>query len=393
MNLSPIVVERIDRCLSRERLLDTAQRLIAIPSPTGAAGEVSDELARIVEADGFSVQREAADHPVAPAVLARFDSGRPGRTLQFNGHLDVVHLPHVPPRIEGNHLRGSGSCDMKAGVAASWEAVRALRDADVLDAGSVLFSANDLHEAPWGFGQQLNSLIRRGIHGDAVLIPESIRGHLPISGRGSATWKVHIHRPGAPIHEVYRPQEPSVIAAGAALVTRIAQLAEQLGQRIDAVAGAESIFIGQIHSGEIFNQYPQVCWLEGTRRWLHDGSAEFAEAQLRELLATIERDFGVTIDCQFQLIRQAYKLDLDDALVSAFQESHAIACGEPLPIGPKMFVDDGNSFWKMVDVPAITHGPVAGGAHTIEEWVDIDDLVRVARVYALTAVAYCQGTV
>ena len=38
--------------------------------------------------------------------------------------------------------------------------------------------------------------------------------------------------------------------------------------RFDALAGCETVFVGQVHSGEIFNQYPQECWLEGTRRWL-----------------------------------------------------------------------------------------------------------------------------
>jgi succinyl-diaminopimelate desuccinylase len=62
--------------------------------------------------------------------------------------------------------------------------------------------------------------------------------------------------------------------------------------------------------------------------------------------------------------------------------------GARLPVGPKPFVDDGNSFSALAGVPAITHGPRAGGQHTVDEWVDIDDLVRVAVLYALTAVTY-----
>jgi acetylornithine deacetylase/succinyl-diaminopimelate desuccinylase-like protein len=60
-----------------------------------------------------------------------------------------------------------------------------------------------------------------------------------------------------------------------------------------------------------------------------------------------------------------------------------------LKVGAKPFCDDGNSFWALAQVPAVTHGPRAGGAHTLDEWVSIDDLVRVAHLYALTAVAYC----
>ena len=55
----------------------------------------------------------------------------------------------------------------------------------------------------------------------------------------------------------------------------------------------------------------------------------------------------------------------------------------------KQFVDDGNSFYGLRRVPAITHGPRAGGQHTLNEWVVVDDMVRVAHLYALVAALYC----
>ena len=45
---------------------------------------------------------------------------------------------------------------------------------------------------------------------------------------------------------------------------RLNQLDRQLSAKRDPMAGGESLFIGQVHSGEIFNQYPQECRLEGT---------------------------------------------------------------------------------------------------------------------------------
>jgi succinyl-diaminopimelate desuccinylase len=392
MNNTLPLVERLRRAAQGPRLLETARRLVATPSRTGEAGAAADCLARLLTEEGFAVQRPVAGHPAAPAVVAQLDSGQPGPTLQFNGHLDTVHLPFVAPAIDGDLLTGSGSCDMKGGVAAAVEALLILRDTGALRAGSVLLTAHDLHEAPWGLGQQLDQMIRDGIVGDAVLLPEPLFTHLPLVGRGAATWKATLSRPGPPVHEVMRPlNEPSVIAAGAELILRLGRLQQQLAGLTDPIAGSESVFIGQIHSGEIFNQYPQTCRLDGTRRWLPGRKRDEVEKAFRDLLREAAEQTGVTIDLDYVFIRDAFRLDPEHPAVRAFQTAHGRLSGQPLPTGPKPFCDDGNSFYGLRNVPAITHGARSGGQHTLNEWVSLTDLQRVACLYALTAVVYCAG--
>lgn len=392
MKLTSDVISKVRQAVDRQRLIDTVTRLVAVPSPTRSAGNASDCLARLLGEAGFDVERPTGGHAASPAVVARLASGRPGRTLQWDGHLDTVHLPFVAPSVDGDNIRGSGACDMKGGVAAAVEALRVLQETDALAAGSVLLTAHDLHEAPWGYGEQLDQLIREGFVGDAVLIPEPLSACLPVVGRGNATWRVTIRRPGAPVHEVMRPpDEPSVIAAGGELVVRLSKLAQKLANQRDPMAGQASVFIGQIHSGEIYNQYPQECWLEGTERWLPSMSRAEMERELRGILAEVERETNTQVTVSYHLIRDAFHLDQKDDIVSAFQQSYSAIAGAPLPAGPKLFVDDGNCFWPQ-KIPAITHGARSGGQHTVNEWVSIDDLVRVAQVYALTAIAYCNGT-
>src|SRR5262245_18882970 len=101
--------DRLRRAVDRGRLVDTARRLIAVPSRTGEAGAVLDALAGLLRDDGFAVERHTAGHPSAPAVVVRHTTGRPGPTLQFNGHLDTVHLPYVPPGESDGCLTGSGA--------------------------------------------------------------------------------------------------------------------------------------------------------------------------------------------------------------------------------------------------------------------------------------------
>ena len=392
MKTPAAIIERLRPHVSRHRLIETALRLIEVPSPTGDAGAVSDRLAEILTTDGFEVQRLAAGHLLAPAVSIRLASGRPGPTLQFDGHLDTVHLPFQIAGVADGRITGSGAADMKSGIAAAVEAVRALRDAEALTAGSVLLTAHDLHEAPWGDSRQLDNLIRAGHHGDAVLLPEPLRDVLPIAGRGSATWRVTVRRQGPPVHEVMRPvAEPSVIAAAAELVARLGRLDDELRASPHPVCGSASVFVGQLHAGEIFNQYPQEAWLEGTRRWLPGTDPGTVERDFRGRLGRLAAETGTQVDVRWMLIRDGFALDPADPFVAAFQHCYQAISGAPLPTGPKPFVDDGNSFSALGGIPAITHGPRAGGQHTVSEWVEIDDLVRVAWLYAATAVEFCSA--
>jgi acetylornithine deacetylase/succinyl-diaminopimelate desuccinylase-like protein len=141
MPLSPDIVEAIQKAVNRERLLETAVSLIGIPSPTRHAGPVADRLADILRADGFAVERPVAAWPEAPAVVARWRAAETGRTLQFDGHLDTVPLEYVPPRVENGVLYGQGASDMKGGLSAAIEGMRALRDTGLLKKGGILLTA------------------------------------------------------------------------------------------------------------------------------------------------------------------------------------------------------------------------------------------------------------
>ena len=386
------LLDRVVQTIDRRRLIDTAVALIEVPSPTRNAGAAADRLAGILADDGFPVQRHDADWPQAPVVIAALESGSPGPTLQFDGHLDTVHLPFVPPRLENDTLYGSSSADMKGGIAAALEAMRVLRTLDALPAGKVLLTAHDHHEGPWGDGRQVRAMIREGLNGDAVLLPEYLADPLPVAGRGVAIFQATIRREGAPVHEVLRPPgTPDVVAAGAQLVTRLHAWNEQLKQNSHPLAGHDSTFVGSIQAGEIYNQSPTECLVQGTRRWIPPGSGAAVREEFSQFLADVAAATGTQIDVEYTEQGGAYQVDADSSLVQAFQQAHTAVAGSPLPLGAKPFVDDGNIYAAMAGIPALTHGPAATGAHTLNEAVPVEELVRVAKVYALTAIAFCGG--
>jgi acetylornithine deacetylase/succinyl-diaminopimelate desuccinylase-like protein len=386
---------RVLAAVSRERLVATARSLIDVPSPSGQAGAVADRLAELLAADGFTVTRPVADWPPAPAVVTRLDSGAPGRVLQFDGHLDTVHLPFTPSGLHDSGgqsvLTGSGAADMKGGLAAAVEALRALREAGAPAGGAVLLTAHEHHEGPVGDGRQVAALARAGIHGDAVLLPEYLAAPLPLSGRGAAIFTITLRRSGEPIHEALRTGElPDVVAAGAELVLELTALGRRLSSAHGLPRGeSDSLFVGRCAAGEIYNQVATECRIEGICRWMKPGRGAAAREQVLALAEAVAKRHHLTAGLQMATRTEAYTVAASDPVVSAVQEACRAVSGSALPTGPKPFVDDGNRYAFHAGIPALTHGPAASGAHTTGEQVPVAELLRVARVYALTALAYC----
>ena len=180
-----------------------------------------------------------------------------------------------------------------------------------------------------------------------------------------------------------------MIRAGAELVRELSNWNEELSQRKDELAGAESVFVGQLHSGEIYNQYPRECVLEGTRRWVPGADEDEVKAQFLARVQRVADRYDVEAAVDYKLIRGAFDLDQDHALVKSFNRACEQVCGHRLTTAAKPFVDDGNSFWSIANVPTVTHGPRAAGQHTVNEWISIEDMVRTAAVYVATSVDFC----
>lgn len=94
--------------------VDLAARLMEIDSTSGREGPVIDWMHGFLAGRDWAVRRI----PVSPGrddVFAMAGSGSP--RVIFSTHLDTVP-PFIPPRLDGDVLRGRGACDAK-GIAAA----------------------------------------------------------------------------------------------------------------------------------------------------------------------------------------------------------------------------------------------------------------------------------
>ena len=137
--------------IDRERLVETASRLIGVHSFTGDEERMAELMAQLLEDMGLHVQWQQVEEGRAN-VLGTWSGAGGGRSLMFNGHMDTSYsgrepwlrdVPGFQPQAfeRDGRLYGLGISNMKGALACYVEAVRALQDAGVRLRGDVLIAA------------------------------------------------------------------------------------------------------------------------------------------------------------------------------------------------------------------------------------------------------------
>jgi glutamate carboxypeptidase len=153
--------------------------------------------------DGASWQR--AGHLVAT---------RAGRspTLLLIGHLDTVFEPDSPfqkfQRIDANHARGPGICDMKGGDVIILQALKALEHAGLLDGMSVTVVMTGDEEAPGRPMSRAREALVRAAQGAAVAIGfengDGDPAHAVTARRGTTSWELTVTAATGHSSQVFR---------------------------------------------------------------------------------------------------------------------------------------------------------------------------------------------
>jgi acetylornithine deacetylase/succinyl-diaminopimelate desuccinylase-like protein len=375
--------------ISPDRAAALALDLVSVSSPTGDTAAVSELLADRLRSLAMEVTFHRA-FPRTPVVIGRLRGGRPGPTLILNGHLDTVPIPHAEPERKDGRVYGRGAADMKGPIAAAVEALTAIREARLELRGDVILCAHGLHEAPGGHAEDLISALQDGaLMGDAAVVLEVGHNALPVAGLGSGIYRAHFRRDGEVTHELMT--SPEMVHPGLALceaINAIEQLNRELASRPLEHTGPESVFIGQIHCGDFFNRFPNHAWIEGTRRYGPDATAEQAAAGLWEILAPIADRLGLHFELDFEKVRDGFRVPLDHPLVHALRAAYEAEAGQPLPLTGIRIVADAPVFQKVGGIPCLYHGLEGHGAHGDVEWIAEEELARGARVYLRTIAGY-----
>jgi succinyl-diaminopimelate desuccinylase len=360
---------------AESRLLEFARRLIATPSLPGEEEAVSRLVADELRLLGYEdVERDEAGN-----VTARFGAGPAG--LMFNGHLDHVppggmEAPFEPRLVDGD-LRGRGSCDMKANVAAGAYAAAFLDGAE-LGRGSYLFTADVQEETDSPAGIQ--ALLARGLRADFGVSGESTGLNVHVGHRGKVQLDIvvggrssHAATPQAGLNAVYR---------AVPFVQAVEQLAERLPS--DPLFGPATVTVTRISSDprEEVAVVPGSCTIRVDRRYLPSETPDSCEEELAALVADVSARHDVPAQVRRVGVYPLMATDPDHELVGIGLEAVRAVTGSAPRVGTWRFGVNA-AFMSEAGIPTIGIGPGSEDfAHTDEERVPVDELVRSSRIYA-----------
>ncbi len=415
MSDSAIFAE-IDR--RRQDLIGLTQDLIRIPTlnpPGRAYREVCDYLAERLLLSGFTTEFVRAvgapgDSDTYPRwnLVARKFSGRPGATVHFNSHHDVVEVGHGWTRdpfggeMDGDRIYGRGACDMKGGLAASLIAAEAFLAACPDWSGSVEISAT-ADEESGGYGG-VAYLAERGYFArvDHVIIPEPLhKDRICLGHRG--VWWAEIETHGRIAHGSMPFLGDSAIRHMGAVLEEIEHnLLPYLATKRTAMpvvpegARASSLNINSVHGGEAEPPpgstalpTPVVadrCRIVIDRRYLIEEDITEVKAEITRMLDRVQAarpGFHHDIRTLFEV--QPTMAPRDAPIVT----TTAAAIERVLARSADFVVSPGTYDQKHIDrigrlKNCIAYGPgLLHLAHQPDEWVGVQDMADSAKVMAL----------
>ncbi len=331
----------------------------------------------------------------------------PRPVLHFNGHYDVVPAGEgwsVDPFggvLRDGRLYGRGTCDQKAGIAASIYAVEAIRRAEVELSGTVEQSATPDEESGGFAGVAWLCDVGRIAAGrqSYVVITEPLDPERVCVGHRGVYW-LELTTLG---HVGHGSMPGLAVNAADLMVRAVGTLEERLGPRLalrqtvqpvePAAARQASLTLSALHAGQSLGGWltpnvPDRCSAVFDRRFIAEESFDDVRAEIVEVLDSL-----AAADTRFRYeLRDLMRVDpLVGSPETVVASAAAGAIRDVLGCEPSFIHSPGTYDQKHVlrrggIQEAIAYGP--GRlllAHQPDEYVEVADLVASAKVMAVLA--------
>jgi acetylornithine deacetylase/succinyl-diaminopimelate desuccinylase-like protein len=280
---------------------------------------------------------------------------------------------------------------MKNGLAAILEMVRAIKTLDGNFPGELLVTVYGRHEAPLGDSAGLSNLIRNGVKGDAALVTEGPEDTAWIMAKGAAVWQVELTRKGDSSHELRSALNwEDFLGPGLEIADTLRQESARLRNQAHdyPLLGPESLFVGQMHTGDFYNRLANQFSFEGTRRWHPDKMFNQAEQEFKGIFEKRPTPDKLKIATCCNFVGESYEISPNEPVVGALQRGYRSVMGDGLPIDGTALVTDACRLVNDGSVPTILWGFGSFGAHADYEYVELDRMYQACRICLAALLEY-----
>jgi glutamate carboxypeptidase len=362
----------------RDRIIGDLAELVALDAPSGDV-EMLDANAAILERRLADLDARVQRWPSrAGTHLAATLGAERGRPILVVAHYDTVWPRGTSERrpfsMDDGIIRGPGVFDMRSGLVAAINAVRALVDLAALDRRVVLLLTAD---EEIGSTTSAELIVETGREASAVIIPEPPLpdGGLKTQRKGVLTYRASVRgrashagldpeRGVSAVHELLAFAQAALGLADDALATTVNVGVVQGGTRPNVVA-ADACAEIDVRAASV-DEYTRV------ESWFANAASTTAGAEL-----TVER------------LHARPPMERTPAIAAAAARAQELArlLGLELSEGAAGGSGDAN-FLARYDVPIVDGvGPRGGGAHAVDEHVFVDSLMERVALLALLVAA------
>jgi acetylornithine deacetylase len=353
-----------------------------------AEGPIAHVLVDAFRAWGVDAKVQDA-LPGRPNVVATIKGTGGGKSLMFNGHIDVVDVAGmVHPPFDANEkdgrLYGRGSSDMKGGVAAMCAAAARLKGR--LKGDLIVACVADEEWESAG----TTSLMRSGLRADAAIVTEPTGLQLMPAHKGFVWMEFTIE--GRAAHGSRWDLGIDAIRNAGLVLAEFDRIdREELPKKTHPLLGRPSLHVGTIRGGSGLSTYPERCDFTIERRTLPGENTGGIVNELNSGIWAVglgkpELKFGFTMRSTFE--QPPSDVALDAPVVVALSKTLREHGLSDKPAGMSAWTDA--ALLNKAGIPAICFGPGDMGlAHAAEEYIEVREVAQATDILESFALAWC----
>lgn len=396
----------------REELIRRCQRLLQISSidressPPGDTTEVHQFARGDLDAPGVE-QSDVTVREGLPNLIATVSGAGPGPHVVLNGHFDTyppgdrsrwTHDPFGGELVDGR-IYGRGAIDMKGGDAALMTAFLVMAEHRRDWRGRITLTLVSDEETGAKFGSEHLAANCPEVQGDMVLSAEpSGAGLVRFGEKGASrlTFTAHGLSGHSPVPSMGRNANHLLMdfltdlrgLAGPYGGTPpwLHEMAAKIGPTFDAMFGPgaaryileTTVNVGVLRGGEKDSLIPYhaEAWVDIRMPFGFTHAAVMDEVHAR-----LERH--PHIECEVRHWRDPNFTDPTHPLVRTMVDSVAAVRGAPVELSCSLGGTDCR-FWRRRGTPCVVYGPTPHNIAAPDEYIEVADLVTVAKAHAST---------